>query len=1003
MRAFSKACEADFPLRTTTHQPPHTTMLHRLSAEPLGMKRTIACALFLNLAGGVAFAQNTVSAPASAQDQDVITLSPFEISSERDAGYYASNSISGSRVNVPIQDIPLSIEVVTSKLIEDTGSVDLRESLRYSAGIILTSQNDGRNPDSFSDVGGVNNPEGVTNNKTNTSFKMRGFVTEDVLRDGFRRQHATDSANIDRVEVVRGPSALLYGIGNFGGIVNYLIKKPTAEFQQGYTFSLGSDSFYRATADISGPFKKLEGSGYRLNMAWEDTEAWTDLQNASHFFIAPVVEFKLTPKTVVTLDAEYGKEDQSGVGFQSVRSPSVTGIPIGQSDRLETYGFHRLPGKDVRTFRWSGSDTFLDTTAQNYHADIVQEITEDLYLKAGANFSKTDFDIRDVFGALQQEVGPAALRRTVTSYQVINGQDSDVSTQVPNSILQYAWVDTTEENSRDQYRLEATYAKKILEDNRWLASSHNFLAGYSREDVSKTVSVRQTDNTDNNTEWNFKAPDDANPIRFGTQGDGSADVPMEANYDTAGDTTNKGAYLVYSGRFLDEKLFLLGGFRNDKSATASSRNDFRNPAASFSSNAEEVSINSAQWGISYEVIPGLSFFALSSEGVQPNFGGKVDALGNAMSAATSKSREYGAKLDLFDGKLAATISTFKIERTGVPTSYWWAPAPGRGAFRRADDIIYNIADFKAGPDGPTSKPVMYTQPVLDAYSAAQASGAIYDKNGNTYINASTPTGAAYLDSVFARVGVSGEWPGWLYVGVPEGDPEVNTAGEDWSEGAYFQQISDSSKGYEAQFLFSPIKNMQVILNYSHMTRQIDSAGNFASYPYESGNWDRWAMWYFPNGSWGLSGFKPEEVYPGGSNGLPNEDTSTWTGLGYGTGESLDDTPKDVVSLWSSYSFVEGRLKGLDLGLGGTWESEREYASSFTSSGQIKENTTGVKVQAFTDPRITINAMAKYNFQVADRYDSFVQLNIENLLDDKDQYGLLYAQGLSWRMTFGVDF
>ena len=194
-----------------------------------------------------------------------------------------------------------------------------------------------------------------------------------------------------------------------------------------------------------------------------------------------------------------------------------------------------------------------------------------------------------------------------------------------------------------------------------------------------------------------------------------------------------------------------------------------------------------------------------------------------------------------------------------------------------------------------------------------------------------------------------------------------------------------------------------MLNYSHVTRQIDSAGNFAEYPYEDGNWDRWAMWYFPNGSWGLSGFQPEDVYPGGQNGLPNQDTSSWSGLGYGSGESLDDTPKHVVSVWSSYTFREGRFQGLHLGLGGTWESKREYASAFTSTGQIKENSTGIEIQAFTDPRLTINAMAKYNFELGEGYDSYVQVNVDNLLDDSDQYGLLYAPGVNVRATFGIAF
>ncbi|MEZ5278806.1 MAG: TonB-dependent receptor plug domain-containing protein [Opitutaceae bacterium] len=977
------------------------------AAGPTGLTRYIACASVLLLSGGIALAQQAPSASSEPEDDEMIMLSPFEVSDSGDSGYYATNSISGSRINVAIQDIPLSIEVVTSDLIEDTGSVDLRQSLQYSAGVLLTTQNDGRNPDQFSDVGGVNNPEGVTNNKTNTSFKVRGFVTDDVLRDGFRRQHATDSINIERIEVVRGPSALLYGIGNFGGIVNYLIKKPTAELQQNYTFMVGTDSFFRGTADISGPFKKWEGSGYRINLSAETGDDWTDLKNHDAYFIAPIFQFQLTPKTTLVVDGEYGKNDASAIGFQSVRSPSVTGVPISQPDRLETYGFHRVPGEDVRTFRWSGPDTYLNTEAMNFHADLTQEIIPDMYVKLGTNISETNFDIRDVFGAMQQNVGPESLRRTVTSYQVIDGQDSLVTSTVPNSILQYAWVDTEEQNKRYQYRAEWTWTKEIFEDNKWLSSKHSFLAGYSQEDASQTKMIWQTNNSTENVGWNFKAPDDANPIRFGTQGDGSPDVGMSENFRTSSDSTNKGLYGVYSGRFFEDRLFLLGGLRNDKSSTATARADWRNPNASTSSSGEEVSINSAQWGVSVEVIPGVSLFALGSEGVQPNFGGKVDALGNAMDAATSSSNEYGVKLNLIEGKLAATISAFKIERVGVPTSYWWAPAPGRGAFRRGDDIIYNIADFKAAPDigdDLSWKLVMFTEPVMNAYAAAKESGAIYNKGENTYINASTQTGAAYLDSVFAGVASGLGWPGWLYVGVPEGDPEVNTAGEDWSEGLYSQSISDSSEGYEAQFLFSPLTNMQIILNYSHVTRQIDSPGTFTQYPYEEGNWDRWAMWYFPDGSWGLSGYPATEAYPGGTNGLPNQDTSSWAGLGYGAGESLDDSPEHVVSVWSSYSFSgDGALKGLQLGLGGVWESEREYASSYTSSGQIKENQTGKKIQAFTDPRLTINAMVKYDWVMSEKYNTFVQLNVDNLLNDTDQYGLLYAPGLSARMTFGIGF
>ena len=353
----------------------------------------------------------------------------------------------------------------------------------------------------------------------------------------------------------------------------------------------------------------------------------------------------------------------------------------------------------------------------------------------------------------------------------------------------------------------------------------------------------------------------------------------------------------------------------------------------------------------------------------------------------------------------------------MPFSYGWAPAPIRGEFRRNDDIIYRLDDWKA--DVKTEN--KYLQAGLNEYLAAKASGAIYEKKSAdgrstfTYLNASTADGAAYLDAVFQALQEeflkprdeagrdADPWPGWLYNGFD--DPEVNTAGEDWSTGDFFQSISDKSEGYEAQFIFTPVDNFQVILNYSHTEREVVSPGNFVQYDYADGNVDRWAMWYFPNANWGLAGVPVEEVYPGGPGPfLPNSDTSSWTGEGWGKGESLDDTPEDVVSFWASYSFLEDtRFAGLQVGMGGIWESGREYASAFTSAGQRKQNETANSIKATTDSRMTLNCMARYEFKVKENYDAYIQINVDNFLDDTDQYGLVYAPGISWKIHAGMTF
>ncbi|HSH09790.1 MAG TPA: TonB-dependent receptor plug domain-containing protein, partial [Oceanipulchritudo sp.] len=298
----------------------------------------------------------------TATSSEVFELSPFEVSTSDDRGYYASNAISGSRIAVPIQDMPLTIEVVTSEFIEDTGATDLRDTLKYSAGILLQSQNDAFG--SFDNLGNVNNPEGATGDKGDSSFKIRGFVVENTLRNGFRRQNATDTINIDRVEVIRGPSALLYGVGNFGGVVNYITKTPLPEFQEQFLVSVGSDGYQRASMDTTGPLFS-DKLGYRLTAAYQDSDSWTDLNTREHFFISPVIQWKPWKRVKLTLDLEYGKADEDAVSFMSVRAPTLEGVPITQTDRLETYGFLEFPGKDVRTFRWSGPDSYLDTLAKN--------------------------------------------------------------------------------------------------------------------------------------------------------------------------------------------------------------------------------------------------------------------------------------------------------------------------------------------------------------------------------------------------------------------------------------------------------------------------------------------------------------------------------------------------------------------------------------------------------------------------------------------------------------
>src|SRR6185312_3848824 len=293
-------------------------------------------------------------APDSLEKKDeTVVLSPFEVSTDKDRGYAATNAISGSRVNSPIKDLPLPINVVTSEFINDIGATNLRDALSYMSGISLQTQNDLENSGGIGGIqrsaygpGGVNNPEGVTSNISGTQLKIRGFITNNVLRNGFLRGSPSDSVNIDRVEVVQGPNALLYGTGNFGGVVDYLTSRPQDRQQGTATFSYGAYNFMRSTIDTTGPLAPAYGLDYRLAGSWERSQTNIDSQSNTHYFIAPSVSWKPTKTTEILVEGEYTKSKQKGYGFRALRAAQGTGATPINNDQLEATGFYWPPGAD---------------------------------------------------------------------------------------------------------------------------------------------------------------------------------------------------------------------------------------------------------------------------------------------------------------------------------------------------------------------------------------------------------------------------------------------------------------------------------------------------------------------------------------------------------------------------------------------------------------------------------------------------------------------------------
>lgn len=184
-----------------------------------------------------------------ATDQ-VVELSKFEVSAKASRGYVTTSSLSASRIAVPITELPASVVVINEKLIADTVAVDLRDTLSLVSGIQQSAPPQGSNEISM---------RGYT-----MVGAQRDGVADYLLSTGAEASGGFDYALAERIEIVKGPSGVLYGAHNPGGILNLVSKRPLYKPRTKITLMAGSYESYRAELDTSNFFDADKRFGYRF-------------------------------------------------------------------------------------------------------------------------------------------------------------------------------------------------------------------------------------------------------------------------------------------------------------------------------------------------------------------------------------------------------------------------------------------------------------------------------------------------------------------------------------------------------------------------------------------------------------------------------------------------------------------------------------------------------------------------------------------------------------------
>ena len=530
------------------------------------------------------------------EDDGPMQLAPISVEAVLEGtlteSYSAPESFSATRTDTSLIDTPQSAQSITRQALEDAGATRISDAYDYLAGI--SQENN---------VGGLFGDD----------YLARGFATDNILFNGNRTGQPTtlDSANVERVEALRGPTAALFGRADPGGLVNVVTKQPLSEplYQAEVIGATGliddGDRLrnVRATVDSGGPLDPQSRFRYRFNSAVDFNRSFRQDIEEQSVFLSPVVEAQLGDGTVANVELTYQYRQDSfdrGVFFidDDLKLDRDFNIAEGQNETLDR---HYASG----TFR-------LD------HA-LAQAWTARLGLYASYN----DFDGE--------------------GFQVGRVNGSQV---------------TVERRTFDGSDLFLTAQPELTGEVETGPVGHTLLFGidasYQDNDVELPIGADSDEFDALNPDFPVDVPELSDP------GNTLFDLSLTG--------FSLGLY-VQDQMDLSEQWKLLLSLRWDSVwLTEETVFSFDNGSVVLTDRDEDFTDSALlpRAGLVYQPIEEIGIYLSYSESYRPPVaGGLTDANGEEVDAEEARNIEFGVKLDALDGRLSGTFAVYRSDKENV--------------------------------------------------------------------------------------------------------------------------------------------------------------------------------------------------------------------------------------------------------------------------------------------------------------------------------------------------
>jgi len=559
---------------------------------------------FSTLALVLSLTASAQTQPAAAPKIDeIIELSPFTVVADNRDSYVASESVTGTRVKTQIKDLPFSVSVITSEFLNDFDFFDLGSDLAYTASL---------------------NSVDTQGNST-----LRGYGATFMLRNGFYRLGLVDRVNTDRIEIIKGPNAAIYGSTSPAGLINIVSKLPRATPYERLQVTAGSRSMRRAEINVNTPLGTWGGIKFAqlVSVQAQNNESETTYAESKNRVFGYDLLAKF--KDGSTLNFEFDWSKRSGTA-------DTGALPFEYDVKTKKYTGVLRP--DLAHFSQAGPDSIADRKQQSFYLTYDKQYNRVWSTHAGFNsYRRRAFNFNN---GTRDQFDPKTNQFTRPSVVTDPLNEDGFAVQV-DTLAHYPLLEGKIDN------------KTLLT----LDVSNNWRFRQQTGVNTKLYTINGV-NVDN--------PDYTLPPR------------NAFNIITRRDHVRwhiEGILLRHQVMALKGRLIGFGGIRFDRVTYNLDFGDQFNTGGSkpgsLKTPGEVIHYTDTAWspnvGFNYKLTPNIALYASNSKSFSPS--GQVAKLGTPrLDNETSKGWDYGIKGTYLEDRLIFTVGGYYIDRFGVKTT-----------------------------------------------------------------------------------------------------------------------------------------------------------------------------------------------------------------------------------------------------------------------------------------------------------------------------------------------